>query len=175
MTVTVACTRLIMPVAMHLALCSVSLVLRPMVLGIMAGMVQKDSCSGMCKAGISPQLQFLAGRRIPFVAAKTALHGPALSEDHREFSIAVHGDRCLHCASRAGSPFRRGSELLNMVADVPVVQVELFPGAVVKETAETAAAVEKSLAPGGSEGDFSGPCTQVQSRGSCPQGHRSHN
>ena len=40
----------------------VSLVLRLMVFGIMAGMVQKDSCSSMCKAGISPQLQFLAGR-----------------------------------------------------------------------------------------------------------------
>ena len=57
-------------------------------LGIMAGMVQKDSGSVMCKAGISgqtveiPQLQFLAGRRFPFRAALTTLHGPALSEDH---------------------------------------------------------------------------------------------
>ena len=62
----------------------VSLVLRPMMLSIMAGMVQKDSCSGMCTAGISgetveiPQLLFLAGRRLPFRAAKTALHGPRL-------------------------------------------------------------------------------------------------
>ena len=57
-------------------------------------------------------------------AAKTALHGPALSEDHRDFAIAVHGDRCSCCAGRAGSPFCRGSELLNTVAEVPVVQVE---------------------------------------------------
>ena len=77
----------------------VSLVLRPMMLGIMTAMAQKDSCSGKCKAGISsdtvefPQLQFLAGRRRPFRAAKTALHGPALSEDHRDFAVAVRGGR----------------------------------------------------------------------------------
>ena len=48
----------------------------------------------------------------------------------------------------------------------------------------TAAAVEKSLAPGGpgsspwwrwDEGDVLGPCTQVQGWGSCPQGHGPHN
>ena len=54
----------------------------------------------------------------PFRAAKTSLHGPALSEDHREFAIAVHGCRFTFpswlrvaehggrgpcCAGRAGS------------------------------------------------------------------------
>ena len=146
-----------------------SLVRRPMMLRIMAVMVQKDSCSCTWKAGISgetveiPQLQFLAGCRLPFRAAKTALHGPALSEDHGDFAVAVHGyrrsllfwssrlfprrgavavlwsrlfvgpfsstvavhdGRCPCYAGRASSLFRRGSELLNTVADVPVVQVE---------------------------------------------------
>ena len=92
---------------------------RSMMLGIMAGVVQKDSYSGMCQAGISgetleiPQLQFLAGRRVPFRAAKTALHGPALSEDHRDFAVAVHGDRCPCCAGRAGSLPRRGAEAVS--------------------------------------------------------------
>ena len=36
-----------------------------------------------------PQLQFIAGRRLPFRAAETALHGPAFSEDHRDSSVAV--------------------------------------------------------------------------------------
>ena len=63
-----------------------------------AGMDRKDSCCGMYKAGyagqtvVIPQLQFLAGRRFPFRAALTALHGPALLEDHRDFAVAVHGD-----------------------------------------------------------------------------------
>ena len=121
----------------------VSLVLRPMVLGTMTGMVQKDSCRGMCKAGISPQLQFLAGRRLPFVPQRQLFMVPALSEDHREFAIAVHGDRCPHCAGRAGAPFRRDAEafshgsacpggpsrfricITRRLVDVPVVQVEL--------------------------------------------------
>ena len=93
-------------------------------LGIMAGMVQKDSYSGMCKAGISgetvefPQLQFLAGRLLPFRAAKTALHGPALSNDHRDFAVAVHGDRCPCCAGRAGSLPFRDVEAVSMVQPV---------------------------------------------------------
>ena len=106
-----------------------SLVRRPMMLGIMTGMDLKDSCSGMYKAGSAGEtgnsaVAVPAGRRLPFRAAKTALHGPALSEDHRDFAVAVHGDRCPCCAGRAGSLFRRGSVLLYTVAEVPVVQVE---------------------------------------------------
>ena len=56
-TVTVACTILVMPVAMHLALFFVP-VCRPMLLGIMAFLGQpflgQQACgSGMCKAGIA--------------------------------------------------------------------------------------------------------------------------
>ena len=85
-------SRLVMLVAMHLAL-FFFLFAGLMMLGVMAGMDQKDSYCGMCKAGISgdtlefPQLQFLG---LPFRAAKTALHGPVLSEDQRDFAIAVH-------------------------------------------------------------------------------------
>ena len=73
-----------------------------------------------------------------------------------EVQYALSG-RCPHCAGRAGSParpspFRRGSELLNMVAEVPVVQVELVSWCRREGDSRdlTAAAVEKSLAPGGS-------------------------
>ena len=100
------------------------------------------------------------------------------------------------------------SQLLNTVADVPVVQVEqvhfpvvtqrpfpwsslsgrplrfavavrvgwstsllcrlsCFPGAVVQETV--------ALWWSWVDGIFLGPCTQVQGRGSCPQGHGPHN
>ena len=45
----------------------VFLVLRPMVLGIMAGMVQKDSCSGMCKAGFTG---YAAPRAVFFVVVR---------------------------------------------------------------------------------------------------------
>ena len=116
---------------------------------ILAGMDQKDSCSGMCKAGISgdsvefPQLQFLAGRRRPF-----------RSEDHRDFAIAVHGDRSSCCAGRAGSlpcrdaeAYSLGSACLADHRDFAVAvragrlmsllcRSSWFPGAVVKETAE---------------------------------------
>ena len=33
-----------------------------------------------------------------FRAAETALHGPALSEDHRDFAVAVHGYRRPCCS-----------------------------------------------------------------------------
>ena len=123
-----------------------SLVRRPMMLCVMAVLVQKDSCSGMCKAGFLvqleiPQLQFIAGRRLSFRAAETALHGPALSEDHRDFAIAEHGYRRPCCSGRAGFlpvvaqwPFYGPdcssdlflSQLQYTMAGVPVVQVELF-------------------------------------------------
>ena len=103
------CTMLVMPVAMHLALCSFSLVLRPMMLGIMAGMVQMDSYSVMCKAGIAgatvefPQLQFMAGRAGYFpVVAQWPFYGP-------------------DCSSDLFLP-----QVQHTMADVPVVQVELF-------------------------------------------------
>ena len=165
----------------------VSLVRRPMMLGIMTGMVQKDSCSGMYKAGISgetveiPQLQFLAGCRLPFRAAKTALHGPALSADHRDFAVAVHGDRCPCCAGQAGSlpvltqrPFP-WSSLSGRPSRFAVAvragwsmsllcRLSCFPGAVVQET------VEISQLPCGGVG-----LRGILERGSCPQGHGSHN
>ena len=71
-----------------------------------------------------------------------------------------------------------------MMADVPVVQVELVSWCRRQGDSRDPAAVEKSLAPGGSgssprwrwdEGDFLGPCALVQGRGSCPQGHGLHN
>ena len=204
---------------------SVSLVLRPMVLGIMdrygpEGQLQWHVQDWYFSAVAVPRRS-----STPFRAAETAVHGPALSEDRGEFAIAVHGDRCPHCAGRASSPFRRGSELLNMVAEVPVVQVEQvslpcrdaealfswfslsggtieisqfalragrsmsllcrsswFPGAVVEETAEISQllllrnrwllVVLAALRGGvGMRRIFFGPCTQVQGRGSCPQGH----
>ena len=55
MRLAVACTRLVLMVTLHLALLS-SLVCRPTMLGIMAGMVQMDSYalgSGMYKAGMA--------------------------------------------------------------------------------------------------------------------------
>ena len=39
-------------------------------------------------------------------------------------TVTVHDGRCPCCAGRAGSLFRRCAELLNTVADDPVVQVE---------------------------------------------------
>ena len=92
-----------------------------MKLGIMAGMVQKGSYSGMRKAGFSgetveiPQLHFLAGRRHPLRAAKAAFHGPAVPVDHRDFAVAVHGDRCSFCIGRAGSLPCRDAEAVSMV------------------------------------------------------------
>ena len=44
-----------------------------------------ENCGGQ-------QSQFIAGRRLPFRAAVTALHGPAFSEDQKDSSVAV---RCL--------------------------------------------------------------------------------
>ena len=173
----------------------VSLVRRPMMLGIMAGMVQKDSYSGMCKSGISretveiPQLQFLAGRRLPLRAAMSALHGPALPVDHRDFAVAVHVDRCSYCAGRAGSLPCRDAEAVSMVkpvwqtieihscstrrmVDVPVVQIELFSWCRRSgDSRDLTVALWWSWV----DGDFLGPCTQVQGRGSCPQKHGPHN
>ena len=85
-------------------------------LGIMAGMVQKDSYSGMCQAGISgetveiPQLQFLAGRRLPFRAERFRSCSvfwwsmPLLCRSC-SLPVVVH-DRCprfRHAESRGGA------------------------------------------------------------------------
>ena len=72
------------------------------------------------------------------------------------------------------------------MVDVPVAQVVLDSWCRREGDSRdlTAASVEKSLSPGGpgsspwwrwDEGDFLGPCTQVQGRGPCPQGHGPHN
>ena len=59
-----------------------SLVFRPMMLCNMAVMVQKDSCSGTCKGGISgatvesPQLPSIVGRRHPCHGAQADSYGP---------------------------------------------------------------------------------------------------
>ena len=69
------------------------------------------------------QLQFIAGRRLPFRAAETALHGPALSEDQRDSSVAVC---CL-------------------VVDAPVVHVVLDMPVVVQRQAGMAQIVQKTV------------------------------
>ena len=89
----------------------------PMMLGIMAGMVQMDSCSGIygwfcwlwsgqCKLSGSaavPQLQFFGGRHHPGRGALASL-GPDCSSDQRDSPVAreQQGDRCPCCAVLAG-------------------------------------------------------------------------
>ena len=73
-----ACTRLVLLVTMHLALCSLSLVRKPMMLGIMALMDQKDSCDMVpmfqtAETVESPQLQSIQVVDISFVAQRQFL------------------------------------------------------------------------------------------------------
>ena len=106
-----------------------SLVRRPMMLCIMAVMVQKDSCSGMCKSGIagdnaprgvfsslvrrSMMLGIIAGMDqkgsfkfvdIPFVLQRQILMVQSFQQT-TEFPqlLYVSGCRCSCCAGRAGS------------------------------------------------------------------------
>ena len=57
---------------------------------ILAGMDQKYSFVGVAwwETVVVPQLQFIEDRRLPLRAAETALHCPAISEDHGVSSVA---------------------------------------------------------------------------------------
>ena len=117
-------------------------------------------------------------------------------------TVRVHGYRRPCCAGPAGSLPRRGAELLNTVAVVPVVvsQVLQFSRADVERQpsshccsllnsglvvacplcagwfgVQKTALVPQLQCSDMVSGDFLGPCTQVQGRGPCPQGHSPHN
>ena len=112
-----------------------------------------------------------AGRAgsLPRRDAEAISHGLTVQADHRDSHIAVYGCRRPCCAGRAdslpcrdaeadsmvrpvGGPSRFRSCSTRQVVDVPVVQVELVSWCRREGDSRdlTAAAVEKSLAPGGS-------------------------
>ena len=107
-----------------------SLVRRPMMLGIMAVVDQKNTFSRLwsrqCKLSGSvavPQLQFFDGRQHPCRGALASL-GPDCSSDHRDSPVArEQGDRCPCYAVRAGST--GGASFTGAVVEKTVVLPQL--------------------------------------------------
>ena len=125
---------------------------RPMMRCFMAGMDQEYSYVGVAwwETVEIPQLQLIAGRRLFFRAAETALHGPALKTiEISQLQYTVIGRPC--CLGRAGYfpvvaqwPFYGPdsssdlflTQLKYTMAMSLLCRSSCFPGAVVKETVE---------------------------------------
>ena len=93
---------------------------RPEMLCIMAGMYQKDSGSGMCKAGFSgfaPRAVFL-----PSVVMRKLLDTWAVMNQKDSYRWPVHGWYCWLWCSRAVFPFSCRQALLDKLVSPVVVQ-----------------------------------------------------